>query len=128
MGCSDFVDERADMTQGATLGPPVPEVDPQPLGETTAAGRPFSVRSFRWLFGGQAASVLGDRLVMVAMPFAVLSLDGAGASDVGLVLGAGALSLGGFVLIGGVWADRLPRRATMLGSDVVRAVLQAAAA
>src|SRR3954467_12951191 len=61
-GMFGFDDERADMTQGATLGPPVPEVDPQPLGETTAAGRPFSVHSFRWLFGGQAASVLGDRL------------------------------------------------------------------
>ena len=101
------------MSQGATLGPLVPEVDPQPIGESTLAGRPLSVKSFRWLFGGQAASVLGDRLVMVAMPFAVLSIDGAGASDVGLVLGAGALSLGGFVLIGGVWADRLPRRATL---------------
>jgi len=115
------------MAQGATLGPPVPEVDPQPLGEATSAG-PFAVRPFRWLFGGQAASTLGDRLVMVAMPFAVLSIDGAGASDVGLVLGAGALSLGVFVLIGGVWADRLPRRATMLGSDLVRGVLQALAA
>src|SRR4051794_25950091 len=116
------------MTDGSTLLPPVPEVDPQPLGETTGTGRPLGVRSFRLLFGGQAPSVLGDRLVMVAMPFAVLSIDGAGAGDVGLVLGAGALSLGGFVLIGGVWADRLPRRATMLGSDLVRGVLQAAAA
>jgi MFS family permease len=121
-------DKGAEVTQGATVGSQVPEVDPQPLGETTSAGRPLAVPSFRLLFGGQAASVLGDRLVMVAMPFAVLSIDGAGASDVGLVLGAGALSLGGFVLIGGVWADRLPRRATMLGSDVVRAVLQAGAA
>src|SRR3954447_17825462 len=117
----------ADMAHGATLGPPVPEVDPQPLGEATSVG-PLAVRPFRWLFGGQAASMLGDRLDMVAMPFAVLSVDGAGAADVGLVLGAGALSLGGFVLIGGVWADRLPRRATMLSSDVARAVLQAVAA
>src|SRR3954471_19930921 len=127
VGCSDAGGVGADMAPGATLGPPVPEVDPQPLGEATSAG-PLAVRPFRWLFGGQAASTLGDRLVMVAMPFAVLSIDGAGASDVGLVLGAGALSLGGFVLVGGVWADRLPRRATMLGSDLVRAVLQAAAA
>jgi MFS family permease len=80
------------------------------------------------LFSGQAASVFGDRLVMVAMPFAVLSIHGTGAGDVGLVLGAGALSLGAFVLVGGVWADRLPRRATMLASDVVRAALQAVAA
>src|SRR4051794_32910741 len=108
------------MTDGSALVPPMPEVDPQPLGETAGTARPLGVRSFRLLFGGQAASVLGDRLVMVAMPFAVLSIDGAGASDVGLVLGAGALSLGGFVLIGGVWADRLPRRAALLGSGFVR--------
>src|SRR3954466_13646228 len=124
----DAVDERAEMTEELSLGLPVPEVDPQPIGDPRATARPLAVPSFRLLFGGQAASTLGDRLVMVAMPFAVLSIDGAGASDVGLVLGAGALSLGGFVLIGGVWADRLPRRATMLGSDLVRGVLQALAA
>lgn len=68
--------------------------------------------------------MLGDRLVMVAMPFAVLSVPGAGAADVGLVLGASALTLALFVLVGGVWADRLPRHLTMLASDVVRAVAQ----
>ena len=104
------------------------EVDPRPLGELGRSGRPLNVPAFRWLFGGQAVSVFGDRLVMVAMPFAVLSIDGTNAADVGLVLGAGALSLGAFVLIGGVWADRLPRRATMLASDLVRAVIQAVAA
>ncbi len=83
---------------------------------------------FRLLFAGQAVSVVGDRLVMVAMPFAVLSLPGAGLSDVGLVLGASALTLGLFVLVGGVWADRLPRHLTMLGSDVVRGAAQAVAA
>jgi MFS family permease len=61
---------------------------------------------------------------MVAMPFAVLSLPGAGLADVGLVLGASALTLALFVLLGGVWGDRLPRQKTMLGSDVVRGVAQ----
>jgi MFS family permease len=83
---------------------------------------------FRLLFGGQAASVFGDRLVLVAMPFAVLSIKGAGAADVGLVLGAGALSIAVFILVGGVWADRLSRRATMLVSDLLRAVVQGVAA
>lgn len=85
-------------------------------------------RDFALLFWGQAVSVLGDRLVMVAMPFAVLSIPGAGLSGVGLVLGASALSLGLFVLVGGVVADRLPRQLTMLGSDAVRAVAQALSA
>ncbi|MGN6245968.1 MAG: MFS transporter [Motilibacteraceae bacterium] len=81
-------------------------------------------RDFALLFAGQSVSVFGDRLVMVAMPFAVLSVPGAGAADVGLVLGASALTLALFVLVGGVWADRLPRHLTMLASDVVRAVAQ----
>ncbi|HEU4674954.1 MAG TPA: MFS transporter [Motilibacteraceae bacterium] len=85
-------------------------------------------RDFALLFAGQSVSVLGDRLVMVAMPFAVLSVPGAGAADVGLVLGASALTLALFVLVGGVWADRLPRHLTMLASDVVRAVAQGATA
>ena len=41
-------------------------------------------------------------------------LPGAGLGDVGRVLGARALALGLFVLVGGVWADRLPRHLTML--------------
>ena len=85
-------------------------------------------RDFALLFAGQAISLLGDRLIMVAMPFAVLALPGGGAADVGLVLGANALGFGVFVLIGGVVADRLPRQLTMLASDVGRGALQAVAA
>jgi MFS family permease len=58
------------------------------------------------------------------MPFAVLSIPGSGAREVGLVLGASALSLAVFVLVGGVVADRLPRQLTMLASDALRAVSQ----
>ena len=58
------------------------------------------------------------------MPFAVLAIPGAGAREVGLVLGSSALSLAIFVLVGGVVADRLPRQLTMLASDAVRAVSQ----
>lgn len=85
-------------------------------------------REFALLFAGQAVSVLGDRLVLVAMPFAVLSIPGAGLADVGLVLGASALSLALFVLVGGVVADRVPRQRTMLASDLVRGLAQALSA
>jgi MFS family permease len=103
-----------------------PELSPQPI---SGARRPFPRgREFRLLFAGQSVSAIGDRLVMVAMPFAVLSIPRAGLSDVGLVLGSSALTLALFVLIGGVWADRLPRQLTMLASDVVRAVAQATSA
>jgi MFS family permease len=103
-----------------------PELDPQPV---RGRARPFPRgREFRLLFAGQTVSALGDRLVMVAMPFAVLSLPGAGLADVALVLGASALSLALFVLLGGVWGDRLPRQKTMLVSDVVRGLAQSASA
>lgn len=102
--------------------------DVRPLGPDGPGRGPLAVPGFRLLFAGQATSVFGDRLVMVAMPFAVLSIKGAGAADVGIVLGAGALSIAVFILVGGVWADRLPRRATMLASDVIRAAVQGVAA
>jgi MFS family permease len=64
----------------------------------------------------------------VARPFAVLSIPGADAADVGLTLGASALSLALCVLVGGVVADRLPRQLTMLASDALRAVAQSVGA
>jgi MFS family permease len=73
-------------------------------------------------------SVLGDRIVMVALPFAVLSLPGAGLTDVSIVLGSSALTIALFVLLGGIWGDRLERRRTMLVSDLVRGTAQAASA
>lgn len=85
-------------------------------------------REFALLFAGQAVSALGDRIVLVAAPFAVLSLPGAGPTDVGVVLGANAVAFALFVLVGGVVSDRIPRRLTMLASDVVRAVVQAVTA
>jgi MFS family permease len=96
--------------------------DPDPVvGQRLAVLRG---REFGLLFAGQALSAVGDRLFMVAMPFAVLSLPGAGAGDVGLVLGASALTLALCVLVGGVVADRLPRQLTMLTSDALRALSQ----
>ena len=96
-----------------------PELDPQQI--SGLAGSPLRRHDFGLLFAGQSVSVFGDRLVMVAMPFAVLTIPGAGLSSVGLVLGASALSLALFVLVGGVYGDRLPRHLTMLTSDLVRA-------
>src|SRR5262245_10834894 len=84
-------------------------------------------RNFRLLWIGQTTSVLGDALVAVALSFAVLELTGS-ASDLGLVLMAETLPLIGFVLVGGVWADRLPRQLVMLSSDCVRCVSQSTVA
>ncbi len=83
--------------------------------------------SFRLLFAGQSVSALGDRLVPVALAFAVLDLTGS-VSDLGIVLAAQTVSVVGFALIGGVWADRLARQLVMLISDAVRAAAQGASA
>jgi MFS family permease len=76
-------------------------------------------RSFRLLFCAQAVSLLGDGMVSVALAFAVLELTGS-ATDLGIVLAARTLPLVLFLLAGGVWADRLPRRRVMVTTDVVR--------
>jgi hypothetical protein len=78
-------------------------------------------REFRLLFGGQAASTIGDRITIVALALYVTRIGSP--TDVGLVLAAHALPLVGFLLIGGVWADRLPRHRVMLVADAARAAL-----
>jgi MFS family permease len=80
-------------------------------------------REFRLLWLGRSLSSIGDAIVPVAVSFAVLELGTA--RDLGFVLGAqmGARMLS--VVVGGVWADRLPRRALMIAADAVRAVVQA---
>ncbi|HEX6700737.1 MAG TPA: MFS transporter [Gaiellaceae bacterium] len=82
-------------------------------------------RPFRLLFTAQAISTFGDMLVPVALAFAVLDLTGS-ATDLGFVLTARLLPMVVFMLAGGVWADRLPREALMIGSSLVRLVTQAA--
>jgi hypothetical protein len=77
------------------------------------------------LLCGQAVPVFGDRMVAVALAFAVSS-SAAFASDVGLVLACGALPLVASVLVGGVVADRTSRRAVMVGADLVRLASQRA--
>jgi len=80
-------------------------------------------RNFRLLWLGQATSALGDRIVVVAL---ALYVDEIGSpTDVGLVLAAHSVPLVGFLLLGGVWADRLPRHRVMLATDLVRAALHA---
>jgi MFS family permease len=82
-------------------------------------------RNFRRLFSAQAASVFGDRMVAVALAFAVLEIGGS-TSAVGLVLASGAVPLIACLLIGGVVADRVSRRAVMVGADLARVLSQGA--
>ena len=81
-------------------------------------------RDFRLLWFAQSSSVIGDSIVTVALALFVIDLTGS-ATDLGVVLAAHALPLVGFLLIGGVWADRLPRQRVMIVTDVVRFGLHA---
>jgi MFS family permease len=84
----------------------------------------FAEPQFRRYFIGQTTSYLGDGLLPVAISFAVLDLTGS-ATDLGLVLAIRTVPLVIFLLVGGVWADRLPRQLVMVASDVVRGGTQA---
>lgn len=82
-------------------------------------------REFRLLFFGRTLSVAGSSLVPVALAFAVLDLTGS-ASDLGFVIAARYVPIVGLLLVGGVWADRLPRNVVLLSTDVIRFSLQTA--
>src|SRR5437762_2174104 len=61
--------------------------------------------------------MFGDGIVPVALAFAVLEVERS-ATALGLVLGAQAATRVGFILVGGVVGDRLPRRLVMVTSDL----------
>ncbi|MGH3255819.1 MAG: MFS transporter [Streptosporangiaceae bacterium] len=84
-------------------------------------------REFRLFFTGQLVSLLGDAVTPFALAWAVLDLTGS-ARDLGFVLAAKTAPLVVFLLVGGVFADRLPRRGVMLTADVARMAVQAATA
>jgi MFS family permease len=78
--------------------------------------------AFRNLWLASSASVMGDSIVIVALALFVTDLTGS-ATDVGIVLAAQMVPFVAFLLIGGVWADRLPRARLMITTDVVRMAL-----
>ena len=80
--------------------------------------------SFRNVWLSQSASALGDSVVLVALALFVTDLTD-NPTDVGIVLGSQLVPMLAFLLIGGVWADRLPRARVMLTADIARAALHA---
>jgi predicted MFS family arabinose efflux permease len=80
-------------------------------------------RDFRLLYIGRVVSITGDKVAPVALAFAVLGLTDS-AVDLGYVLSARVVAMVVFLLVGGVWADRLPRRATLIGTDLLRFATQ----
>jgi MFS family permease len=85
--------------------------------------RILSERRFRLLWAGQSVSALGDQMMPVSIAFAVIGLSSS-AADLGLVLTAGFVPRLALLLLGGIWADRLPRQVVMLTSDSIRCCSQ----
>jgi MFS family permease len=81
--------------------------------------RPFAHREYRLLAASMAASLFASGLWLVAIVYQVIALDG-GPSELSLVAAASSAGLLVSVLIGGVAADRLPKRAVMIAVEVVR--------
>ena len=88
---------------------------------------PLREREFRLLFAGRTVSLIGSAIAPVALAFAVLDLTGS-KTDLGLILAAREIPLVVFLLVGGIWADRLPRNKVMTSANVVSAFAQATTA
>jgi MFS family permease len=84
----------------------------------SASLEPLRERNFRLLFAAQAVWLLGSWMTPVALAFAVLDRTES-ASALGIVLGAETVPLALLLLVGGVWADRLPRVRLMITADTV---------
>jgi MFS family permease len=84
-------------------------------------------RDFRWLWLGQSLSAIGDQMIIIVIALFVVDQTGS-ARDLGIVLAAQTAPLVLLILIGGVWADRLPRQRIMIASDLARFVVQATVA
>jgi MFS family permease len=82
---------------------------------------------YRLLFTGFALSIFGDRVTMVVLPFAVLSIGGS-VTEVATVSVAQFLPFVLLALPAGVWADRWSRKRIVIASDLVRFVTQGVAA
>ncbi len=95
-----------------------------------AMNRPSSLwreRTFRYVWCGQTASIVGDRVTGLALPWLIL-LQTRSASAAGLVLAARYLPLMLLGLPAGVLADRVDRRALMIACDIARAAALGAVA
>ncbi|RJL21745.1 MFS transporter [Bailinhaonella thermotolerans] len=79
-------------------------------------------RDFSFYFAARAVSLLGDAMMPVAAALAVGEIYGVAA--VGYVLSLWTAPFVIFVVLGGVFADRIGARAMMVGADAVRFAAQ----
>ncbi len=96
----------------------------QPRAADVPAKRRFFInRAFALLWSGQTISTLGSHITGSGIPLIAILVLGADPAQVGLLAALSALPSLLFGLFIGVWVDRLPRRALLLLTDLVRALL-----
>jgi MFS family permease len=79
---------------------------------------PLRHRNFRLLWTGQTVSSFGNAVRSVALPFQLLAL-GASPLQLGIAVAINTATSVAFLLLGGAVADRFPRRALILASDLL---------
>jgi len=75
--------------------------------------------SFVRLCVGQAISALGDKLSSIAIAVWILTQREDGAIALGAIFAVRTIATSLLLILGGVFSDRLPRRAQMIGSQLV---------
>lgn len=81
---------------------------------------------FLKLWGGEAVSLLGSQITLLALPLTAILLLDATPADLGFIAAAGFLPFLLVTLFAGVWVDRHRRRPVMIGANLGRAAALAA--
>lgn len=87
-----------------------------------APGSIFSYADYRNLWISNLFVTIGASAFPIALAVTVLDTGGT-TTTLGLILASRVLSSVLFAPVGGVWADRLPRKFVMIGADLYRALL-----
>lgn len=90
-----------------------------------APGNLFTYRDYRNLWISNLLVTIGASAFPIALAVTVLDAGGT-TTTLGLILASRVLSSVILAPIGGVWADRLPRKTVMIGADIYRAILMVA--
>ena len=85
-------------------------------------------KGFSFLAASRFISNVGNGMSPIALAYGVLSIKGSDGGDLSLVMGARYFPLIGFMLFGGVIADRFQRNRIVGGSDVIGSLLAATSA
>jgi MFS family permease len=85
-------------------------------------GNLFTFKDYRNLWISNLLVTIGASAFPIALAVTVLDAGGT-TTTLGLILASRVLSSVILAPVGGVWADRLPRKFVMIGADVYRAIL-----